>query len=114
MRLVYPPPERPVYYTLRRGYIYAVAVHTMPGDVYAFLRPIATFYLTAIGIYRMPHSPHICLALRFCHILQYSVRFGYLACRCICFAIIVFYRSEIYSPIFTLSITMPSVLHILR
>ena len=61
----------------------------------------------------MLHS-HLCLALRFCHLLQYSLRFGYIACCCICFAIIVFSMSEIYRPIFTLSNTMPSVLHILR
>jgi len=66
-----------------------------------------------LAIYRMPHSPHICLALRFCHILEYNLCFGYLACCCICFAIIVFYRSEIYTAIFTLSSTMSSVLHIL-
>jgi len=103
-------------YTLCRGCSYAVAVYTTPGDVYAFLRPIATFDLSAIAIaiYRMLHSPHICKALRFCHILQYSLRFRYIACDCICFAIIVFYRSEIYSLIFTLSRTMPLVLHILR
>jgi len=71
-------------------------------------------FLSAIAIYRMPHSLHICLAVRFRHILQYSLRFVYIACRFICFAIIVFYRSEIYSPIFTLSSTMPSVLHILH
>jgi len=41
-------------------------------------------------------------------------RFRYIACHCICFAIIVFYRSEIYSLIFTLCSTMPLVLHILR
>jgi len=67
-----------------------------------------------ITIYRMLHSPHICLVLRCCHLLQYSLGFGYIACRCICFAIIVFYRSEICCPIFTLSSDMPSVLHILR
>jgi len=61
----------------------------------------------------IPHS-HLCLALRFCHLLQYSLRFGYVPCRCICFAIIVFYMSEMYCRIFTLSSTMPSVLHILR
>jgi len=62
----------------------------------------------------MQHSPHLCLALRFCHILQYSLRFGYLACCCICFAIIIFYWSEIYSLIYTLSRAMPSVLHVLH
>jgi len=56
----------------------------------------------------------ICLVLRCCHLLQYRLHFGYMACRCICFAIIVFYRSEIYCPICTLCSTMPSVLHILR
>jgi hypothetical protein len=114
MRLVYAPSERHVCYTLRRGCSYAVAIHTTPGDVYASLRLIATFYLSAIAIYRMPHSPHLCSALSFCHILQYSLRFRYLACHCICFAIILFYRSEKYRLIFTLSSTMPSVLHILR
>jgi hypothetical protein len=114
MRLVYASSERHVCYTLRRGCSYAVGVHTTPGNVYACLRPIATFYLFAIAIYRIPHSPHLCSALRFGHILQYSLRFGYLTCRCICFAIIVFYRSEIYRLIFTLSSTMPSVFHILR
>jgi len=114
LRLVYAPSERHTCYTLRRGCRYAVAVHTTPGDIYACLQPIATFYLSAIAKYRMPHSPHICWALRICHILQYSLRFGYLACGCICFAIIVFYWSHIYSPIFTLSSTMPSVLHILH
>jgi hypothetical protein len=62
LHLVYAPSERHMCYTLRRGCSYAVAVHTMPGDVYAFPRPIATFYLSAIAIYRMPHSPHIYLA----------------------------------------------------
>jgi hypothetical protein len=114
MNLVYAPSERHVCYTLRRGCSYAVAVHTTPGDDYASLRQKATFYLSAIAIYRMPHSPHLCSALRFCHILQYSIPFGYLVCRCIWFAITVFYRSEIYRLIFKLSSTMPSVLHILR
>jgi len=39
---VYAPSERHMCYTLRRGCSYAVAVYTMPGNVYAFLRPIAT------------------------------------------------------------------------
>jgi len=68
-------------------------------------------YLSSAGSH-MPHS-HSCLALRFCHLLQYSLHFGYIACRCICFPIIVLYMSEIYCPIFTLSSTIPSVLHIL-
>jgi len=34
---------------------------------------------------------------------------GYITFHCICFAIIVYYWSEIYSPIFTVSSTMPSV-----
>jgi len=59
----------------------------------------------------MPHTPHICLALRCCQLSQYSLRFGYIACRCMCFSNIIFYRSEIYCPIFTLSSTMPSVPH---
>jgi len=62
----------------------------------------------------MWHSAHICISLRCRNLLRYSLRFGYLTCRCICFAIMVFYRSEIYCPIFTLSSTMPSVLHILH
>jgi len=121
LRLVYTPSAQQVCHTLRSCCSCAVAVHTMPDNVYAFLRPIATFHLSAFEIYRMPHSPHICVALQFCHIMQYSLRFGYLAWRCICLAIIVFYvasnvfyRSEIYSSICTLSSTMPSVLHILR
>ena len=111
---VYTPSERHVYDSLRKGCSYAVAIYATHGDVYACLRPIATFYLSAIVIYWMPHSPDICLALRFRHILQCSLRFRYIACCCSCFAIIVFYRSEIYSLIFTLSGTMPLVLHILR
>jgi hypothetical protein len=39
---VYAPSERHLCYTLRRGCSYAVAIYTTPGDVYAFLRPIAT------------------------------------------------------------------------
>ena len=39
---VYAPSERRMCYTLRRGCSYAVAIHTKPGDVNAFLRPIAT------------------------------------------------------------------------
>jgi len=100
-------------YTLRRGCTTAVAVCTTPGNVYGFLRPIATFYLSTIAIYYMPHSPQMCLALRCCPLLQYSHRIRYIACHCICFAIIVIYMSEIYCPILTLSSTMPSVLNIL-
>jgi len=111
---VYAPSEWHVCYTLRRGCSYAEAAYKEPGDVYAFLRPSATFLLSAIPIYRMPHSPPICLILRCCQLLHYSLHFGYIACRCICFAIIIFYRSGIYCPTFTLCSTMPSVLHILR
>jgi len=110
---IYPPSEWHVCYTLHRGSSYSLNIHTMPGDVYAFLWPSATFFLSTIAIYQTPHSIHISLALRWCHLLQYTLRFGYIACRCICFNIIIFYRSEIYCPIFTLSSTMPSVLHIL-
>jgi hypothetical protein len=39
---VYAPSERHVCYTLRRCCSYAVAIYTTPGDVYAFLQPIAT------------------------------------------------------------------------
>jgi len=72
----YAPSERHVYYTLCRGCSYVVAVYTTPVDVYAFFLLSATFYVSAIAIYRMLHSPHICLALRCCHLLQYSLRFG--------------------------------------
>jgi hypothetical protein len=85
-----------------------------PGDVDAFLRPSATFFLSAIAISQMLHSPHMCLAVRLCHLLEYSIRFGYITCHWICFPIIVFYRSGIYSPLFTLSSTMPSILHIVH
>jgi len=108
--ITYPLTEN---YTLRRGCTYAAAVDTTPGDVYALVWPSAIFYLSALAIYQMPHSAYICLALRSCHLLQYSLRFGYIDCRCICFASIVFYWSEIYCLIFTLSSTIPSVLHIL-
>ena len=110
---VYAPSEWHVCCTVRRGSSYAVAVYTMPGDVYAILRLSATFCVSAIAIYRMPPFPHICLAWSYRNLWQNSVHFGYIACRCICFAIIVFYRSEIYCSILTLSSTMPSVLHIL-
>ena len=111
---VYASSEHHVCYTLCSGCCYAEAVYTMPGNVYAFFRPCATFHLFAIAIYRMLHSPHICFVFRCCHLLQYSLRFGYITCRCICFTIIICYRSEIYCPILTHSSTMPSVLHILR
>jgi len=99
-------------YILRRGCSYTVAIYITPANNYAILWPSATFYLTAIAIYQMPHFPHISLGLRCCHLLQYSLHFGYSAYRCICFPIILFYRSEIYLSIVTLSSTMPSVLHI--
>jgi len=57
----------------------------------------------------IPHSPLICLALRFCHLLQYSLRFGYIPCHCICSAIIVFYMSEIYYPHFALCGILSSI-----
>jgi len=44
---IYASSERHMCYTLRRGCSYAEALYTMPGDVYAFLRPSATFYLSA-------------------------------------------------------------------
>jgi len=99
---VYAPSERHVCYTLRMDCSYGVAVYTKPGDVYAFLRPIATCCTL------------IYVQLGDCHVLQYSLRFGYIACRCISFASIVFYMSEIYCQIITLSSTMSSVLHILH
>jgi len=64
---IYVPSEWHVCYTLCRGSSYAEAIYTMPGDIYVFLRPSATFYLSAIAIYRMPHSRHICLILRCWH-----------------------------------------------
>jgi len=103
-----------MWYTLPRCCRYAVAAYTTPGDVYAFRQPSATFYLSTIAIYWMLHPPHICLGLKCCHLLQYSLRFGYIACHWICSAIIIFYRSEIYCIIVTLCSTMPSVLQILR
>jgi len=101
-------------YTVCRGCSYAAAVYTTLGNVYTLFRISATLYLSISAIYQMLHSPHICLALRCCHILQYSLRFRCIACCCICFAIIVFYRSEIHCPIFTVCSTTPLVLHMLR
>jgi len=49
----------------------------------------------------MPHSRHICFVFRLCLLLQFNL-------------LTVFYSSEIHCPIFTLSSTMPSVLHIVR
>jgi len=112
--LRYAPLERHTCHTLCRGCSYTVVIYTTSGNVNVFFRRSATLYHSAIAIYRMPHSPHICLALRCCHSLQYSLRFGYITCLCICFAIIVLYRSETHCPIFTLASTMPSVPHILR
>jgi len=62
----------------------------------------------------MLQPAHICLAVRFRCFLQNSLGFGYIAFWRIYFAIIELYASEKYRPIFTLSSTMPSVLHILR
>ena len=62
----------------------------------------------------MPHPLHICWPFRCCHLLQCSLRFGCIIYHCICFAIIVFYWSEMYCLIFPLSSTMPSVLHMLH
>jgi hypothetical protein len=100
---VYAPSERDVSYILCCSQIDAVAVFTPSGNVHAF----------CLADSHMPHSPYMCLALTFCHILQYSLRIGYIACRFICFAIIVFYLYDMWSPIFTLSSTMPSVVCIL-
>jgi hypothetical protein len=52
---------------------------------------------------------HVCFTLRSCPLLQYSLRFAYMACDCIWFSIIVFFWSEIECPIFTLSSTIHSV-----
>jgi hypothetical protein len=112
-RLVYAPSERPMCYTLRKGYSYAVAVNLSPVDVYAFLHPRDTFYLSAIPINAMPHMSITCFSSIIVHIVRYILRFIFIACQCICCASIVFYRSAIYCPIFSLSSTMPSHLHIL-
>ena len=92
---VYVSSERHMCYTLCRGCSDAEAVYTTAGDVYAFLRPSDTLYLSTIAIYWMLHCLQICLVLRCCHLLQISLRFRYIAYHCICFAIIVFYRYEI-------------------
>ena len=65
---VYVPSESHVCYTLRRGCSYAVAVYKTPGGVYTFLQPWATLYISANALYRIPHSPDICLALRSYHL----------------------------------------------
>jgi len=111
---VYPPSDRHICYTIHRGSSHAVAIYTMPGNVYAFLWPSTTFYLPTNAVYLMPHSLYKCLAARCCDLIQYSLRIEYIACRCICFTIIIFYKSEICYPIFTHSNTIPSVLHILH
>jgi len=98
--------EQQVCYTLHRGCSYAVAIYTTPVDVYAYLQPSAAFHLSTIPIYWMLHFSHIYLAVSCCHLSQCSLRFGHIACSCICFAIIVVYRSKIYCPIFTLSSTL--------
>ena len=46
--------------------------------------------------------------------LQCSLRVRCIACRCIWFAIILFFMSDTYCLIFTLSSTMPSLHNILR
>jgi len=53
---VYAQSEWQVCYNVRSGCSSAAAVDTMPGNVYALLRPRATLYLFAIGIYQMPHT----------------------------------------------------------
>jgi len=110
---IYLPSEQHVCYTFHRHSSYAVAIYIMPGNVYAFLLPRATFYLSTIAICWMLHTSHICSVWRCGHLLQYRFLFRYITCRCICFAIIVIFRSEIYCPIITLSSTIHSVLHIL-
>jgi len=62
LTLVWVPSEPLVCYIPRRGCRYAVAVYTPPGYVYEFLQLIATFYLSSIAIYQMPHSPYTCFA----------------------------------------------------
>jgi len=46
-----------VCYTLRMGCRFTLAIYTIPGDLYAFLRPSATFHHSAIAINQMPHFP---------------------------------------------------------
>ena len=93
-------------YSLRRAGSYAAVIFTTPGDVYTFRLPIAILYLSIIAIYRLPYCAHRGFGWR--------IFIGYMTFRCIPFAIIVFYWSEISRPIFTLSSTMRSFLHILR
>jgi len=58
--------------------------------------------------------PCISLVSRCCYLLQYCLRVGYIAFCSICFTIIVLDRSKIYSAIFILSSTVPSILQIQR
>lgn len=110
----YAPSERHVCYSLCIGCCYIFTGYTKCGNIYNFFLRCDQLYLSAVAIYWMVHLPHICLALRYCHILQYSLRFGYISFHCSCFAIVVFYRSEVSCRIFTLSSTIPAVLHIPR
>jgi hypothetical protein len=111
---IYTPTEWHMCYTLCRGSTYAVAVYLTPSNVYGFLQPSAIFILYTIATYWMLHSPHICFALRCCHLLQYGLHCGSSTCCCICFAIIILYMSEMYCLIFTLFCKLPSVPQILR
>jgi hypothetical protein len=73
---VYAPSEWHMCYTHRRGCSNAVVWYTTTADVCAFLWPIATFFLSAIAISRMRHSPHICLPLRCSYVLQWVLPNG--------------------------------------
>jgi len=72
----------------------------------------ATLYRFTIAMIWMPQSPHICLDFRCCHLIPYSQCFRYISWAWICFAIVLFYQSQIYCSIFALSSTVPSVFHI--
>jgi hypothetical protein len=106
--------ESTVWYTYCRGWPYAVVIYTTYGDVDAFPRLSAIFYLSAAIIYSMWHSPNICLALICCHLSQLRLRFGNIACHWICFTNVILYRFELFCSIFTLTSTIPSALHILH
>ena len=65
---VYARSEWHMCYTLCRGCSYAVPVETIHGDVYVFLQPSTTFYLSAAAIYAILHTLHICFASWCCHL----------------------------------------------
>lgn len=66
----YAPSERHVCYSLCIACSYTFASYTTRGDIYTFFRSWDQLYLSVVAIYRMVHSPPLCLPLRYCHILQ--------------------------------------------